>query len=96
MQVKLLTVKMCRIISEEGLGLDVVSGGELFTAIKAGFPMDDVIFHGNNKSLEEIELALSNDVGRIAVDNLDELAMIQEAAERLDKNKDFISHFSRN
>ncbi len=89
-----LTMKMCRIISEEGLGLDVVSGGELFTAIKAGFPMDDVIFHGNNKSLEEIELALSNDVGRIAVDNLDELAMIQEAAERLDKKTKILFRIS--
>lgn len=89
-----LTMKMCRIISEEGLGLDVVSGGELFTAIKAGFPMEDVIFHGNNKSLEEIELALSNDVGRIAVDNLDELAMIQEAAERLDKKTKILFRIS--
>jgi len=80
-----LTMRMCKIISEEGLGLDVASGGELYTAIKAGFPMQDVVFHGNNKSLEEIELALSHEVGRIAVDNLDELAMIQKTAERLDK-----------
>ena len=60
-----LTMKMCRIISEEGLGLDVVSGGELYTAIQVDFPMEDVIFHGNNKSLEEIELALSDDVGEL-------------------------------
>ena len=41
---------MCKIIESEGLGLDVVSGGELYIAIKAGFPMEKVLFHGNNKA----------------------------------------------
>ncbi len=80
-----LTMKMCKIIDSEGLGLDVVSGGELFTAIKAGFPMEDVVFHGNNKSSEEIHLALSNNVGRIVVDNLYELNMIQKVSEELNR-----------
>jgi len=49
-----LTMAMCKIIDNEGLGLDVVSGGELYTAIKAGFSMENVMFHGNNKSYEEL------------------------------------------
>ena len=45
-----LTIAMCNLINEEGLYLDVVSGGELYTAYKAGFPLDKVLFHGNNKT----------------------------------------------
>ena len=48
----------CRLAAEEGLGLDVVSGGELFTAQKAGFPMEKICFHGNNKTAEELEMAV--------------------------------------
>lgn len=81
-----LTMAMCKIIESEGLGLDVVSGGELYTAIKAGFPMDKVMLHGNNKSYEEIEMAIKNDVGRIIVDHIDELYMIEDIATRMDKN----------
>lgn len=66
-------MEMCRIINEEGLGLDVVSAGEIYTALKAGFPAERMYFHGNNKSSEELELALENSVGRIVVDNLTEL-----------------------
>lgn len=76
-----LTIEMCRIIEREGLGMDVVSGGELYTAIKAGFPMKKVIFHGNNKTLEEIEMAVKNNVGRIVVDNLYELELLNSVAQ---------------
>lgn len=69
---------MCRIIKEEGLGLDVVSGGELYTAASVDFPMEKVCFHGNNKTDDELSLALKHNVGRIIVDNIYEL-------ERLDK-----------
>lgn len=69
---------MCRIVKEEGIGLDVVSGGELYTALSVDFPMEKVCFHGNNKTNEELSLALKNKVGRIIVDNIYEL-------ERLDK-----------
>ena len=75
-----LTMAMCKIIEAEGLGLDVVSGGELYTAIKADFPMEKVIFHGNNKSYEELILAVTNNVGRIIVDNLYELEMLNHIA----------------
>jgi diaminopimelate decarboxylase len=72
---------MAALIKEEALGLDVVSGGELFIADSAEFPTDMVYFHGNNKSTEEIKTALSRHVGRIVVDGLDELARLTALAE---------------
>ena len=60
---------MARIIKREEIGMDVVSGGELYTALQVGFPMENIIFHGNNKTVDELELAIKNDVGRIVVDN---------------------------
>lgn len=69
-----------RIMKEEGMGIDVVSGGELYTAIQAGFPMENVYFHGNNKTAEELILALENGVGRIVVDNTYELEMLNRLA----------------
>jgi len=69
------------VLNEEGLGLDVVSGGELGIAQSVGFPLDRVYFHGNNKSAEEIRLALKWRVGRIVVDNFHELAMLDEMAD---------------
>ncbi|MGN0695946.1 MAG: diaminopimelate decarboxylase [Oscillospiraceae bacterium] len=71
-----------KIMNEEGMGVDVVSGGELYTALKAGFPMDRVCFHGNNKTDDEIALALENNVGRIVVDNIFELERLNEMAEK--------------
>lgn len=65
--------EICRIADDEGMGLDVVSGGELYTAAQAGFPMDRVYFHGNNKTIDELEMALEHGVGHIVVDNLYEL-----------------------
>ncbi len=75
-----LTKAMCKIIESEGLGLDVVSGGELFTAKEADFPMDKVIFHGNNKSFEELDMAIDFGVGRIVVDFEEEIGMIESLA----------------
>lgn len=69
-----------RIVKEEGLGADVVSGGELYTAIKADFPMDKIYFHGNNKTVEELEMAVENGVGHIIVDNIYELETLNEIA----------------
>jgi diaminopimelate decarboxylase len=68
------------IFTEEGLGLDVVSAGELGIAQSVGFPLDRVYLHGNNKSSEEINLALKWRVGRIVVDNFHELTMLAEIA----------------
>ena len=58
------------ITNSEGLGADVVSGGELYTALKAGFPADKIMMHGNNKLKSELSLALESGVGYIVVDSL--------------------------
>lgn len=73
-------LEMCRIVASEGDGLDVVSSGELYTALKAGFPMEKVGFHGNNKTDEELSFAVENGVGHIIVDNLSELHRLERIA----------------
>lgn len=78
----LCTMYTSRVVSEEGLGADSVSGGELYTLKKSGFPMDKVYFHGNNKTPDEIELALDFGVGHIVVDNRYELDLIEQLAEK--------------
>ncbi|MDI9217983.1 diaminopimelate decarboxylase [Clostridium tertium] len=80
-----LTLEMCRLIDREGLYLDVVSGGELYTAYKANFPMEKIYFHGNNKTLEEIEFGIKLGVGRFIVDNLWEMIKINEISEKYNK-----------
>ncbi|MBQ7975299.1 MAG: diaminopimelate decarboxylase [Clostridia bacterium] len=72
-------------VESEGLGVDVVSGGELYTAYKAGFPMEKVYFHGNNKTVSELELAVSLGVSHIVVDNADELQMLDSVSEKAGK-----------
>lgn len=76
---------MCALAAEEGLSLDVVSDGELFTALQAGFPAERIHFHGNNKTLEEIEMALDAEIGCFVVDNFNELHLLQAVA--TDKNR---------
>ncbi len=77
--------QMCRIMKEEGLGVDVVSIGELYTAMSVQFPADRICYHGNNKTAEEINLALDYGVGRIVVDNLDELSLLNDLAAKKGK-----------
>jgi len=72
-----LTLSMCKIIEREGLCMDVVSGGELYTAMKAKFPAERIELNGNNKSVEELELAVDYNIGRIIIDGLDELSLIE-------------------
>lgn len=86
----LLTVGMCRIIHDEGLGLDVVSGGELYTAVAAGFPAERIYFHGNNKSDAELEMAVDARVGRIVVDNVGELERLEAVARRAGRAVDVL------
>ncbi|MBQ8001027.1 MAG: diaminopimelate decarboxylase [Ruminococcus sp.] len=76
----LCTMYTGKLVADEGLGADVVSGGELYTLYKAGFPMDKVFFHGNNKTADEIELALNCGVGHFVVDNKTELDLINAMA----------------
>jgi diaminopimelate decarboxylase len=75
-----LCVAMARMVAEEGLGLDVASGGELYTALKAGFPTERIMFHGNNKSDAELRMGLENKVGRIVADSIEELERIDALA----------------
>ena len=74
------TKAMCRVVEEENMGLDVVSGGELYTALQADFPAKRIYFHGNNKSAQELAMALKAHVGRIIVDNFYELDLLNELA----------------
>jgi len=71
---------LLRLVADEGAGLDVVSGGELFAAAAAGFPRERIVVHGNNKRRDEVELALAERVGRIVLDNLDEIALVGRLA----------------
>ncbi|HEY3316569.1 MAG TPA: diaminopimelate decarboxylase [Bacillota bacterium] len=75
-----LNMTMARIAAQEGLGLDVVSGGELHTAVEAGFPTDRIVFHGNNKTPAELKLGIEVQVGRFIVDNLEELELLESLA----------------
>lgn len=76
----LLCMAVARIVMQEGYDMDVASAGELFTALKAGFPPQKLVFHGNNKSLMELQMAVQHDVGRIVVDNLLEMDMLERVA----------------
>lgn len=83
-----LTMAMCKLINEQGLYLDVVSGGELYTAYKSGFPLEKVYFHGNNKTYDEIELGVKLGVGRFIVDNIEEMTILNEIATKYNKKQD--------
>ncbi|MEN3358682.1 MAG: diaminopimelate decarboxylase [Mycobacteriales bacterium] len=76
------TTTVLRWIAEEGLGLDVCTGGELAVALRAGFPVDRIAMHGNNKSVSELERALDAGVGRIVVDSFAEIARLAWLAEQ--------------
>ncbi|MEH7403801.1 diaminopimelate decarboxylase [Gottfriedia acidiceleris] len=77
-----LCVEQARLIEREGLCLDVVSGGELYTALQAGYPAEKIHFHGNNKTIEEIDEALNAKIGCFVVDNFFELEVLQALAEQ--------------
>lgn len=85
-----LTLAMCKIIQDEGLGLDVVSGGELYTALQANFPPAHIYFHGNNKSREELSMAINAGVGRIVVDNFYEISVLNELAKEKNQHVDIL------
>lgn len=74
------SIAMYQLAAEEKLSLDVVSGGELFTAIRAGFPVERIHFHGNNKSDEEIMFAITSKIGCIVVDNFHEIDRLKAIA----------------
>lgn len=80
-----LNIGLCKLMAQEGIGLDVVSAGELYTAMQANFPANKIVFNGNNKSIQELEMALNYGVERIIVDNFDEIGRLAAVAKRLGK-----------
>ena len=86
----LSAIFMYKIAKEEGLGADVVSGGELYTALKSGFDPKDICFHGNNKSYEELKMAVENNVGIIAADSKEELDALNTLAKENGKKVNVI------
>jgi diaminopimelate decarboxylase len=78
-----LCTAVARWVADEGLSMDVCTGGELAVALRAGFPPQRLLFHGNNKSVPEIERAVGAGVGRFVVDSFDELVRVAAVADRL-------------
>lgn len=85
-----MTKAICRILSSEGFGFDLVSGGEIYTAHSAGVDMSTCLFNGNNKSYDELEMALNVGVGTISVDNFLELALLNQLALTNNKKVDIL------
>ncbi len=81
----LSAIGMYKIASEEGIGVDVVSGGELYTALKAGFNPENICFHGNNKSYDELDMAVKENVGLICCDSHFELDILNSLGEKYGK-----------
>lgn len=84
------TLAMLKIIEKQGFSLDVVSDGELYTAIKADFPAEHIEMNGNNKSIEELEMAIDYGVGRIIIDSLQEVDLIAAIAKEKQKVVDVL------
>src|SRR3972149_887604 len=78
----------CRIAHEEGLGVDVASGGELYTALRAGVPASNLVFPRRNKTADEVEYGLRAGIGRFVVDNQYELDLLEAYAARLGSRAD--------
>ncbi len=86
----LCTLATSAILSKEGFGFDVVSAGEIYTVYKSGAPMDKVLFNGNNKTFDELNLALDLGVSRISADNFFELSLLNEIAKSKNKTADIL------
>lgn len=83
-----LNTAMCKIVESEGLGLDVVSGGELYVAQNAGFNMKNVYFHGNNKTPADLKMAVEAGIGRVVIDSANEIQLLAKIAADLGKVQD--------
>ena len=81
----LMTGAIAQILSSEGFGFDVVSMGEIYTLLNAGITLENVSFNGNNKSVEELEFALDNNIDHISVDNFYELKILNAIAKEKSK-----------
>jgi len=81
---------LVQLMAEEGMSLDVVSSGEILTAVRSGFPMDRVFFHSNNKTRKDLEFALEQGVGTIVVDQFTELQLLSEIASSRGHDQDIL------
>ncbi|MFD1039231.1 diaminopimelate decarboxylase [Virgibacillus byunsanensis] len=84
------SIAMLQVVKQEGLSLDVVSEGELFTALQAEFPVEKIHLHGNNKSFHELTMAIENNIGCIVVDNFYEIQMIEKLLQEHNKEIDIL------
>jgi diaminopimelate decarboxylase len=84
------SVAILQVAHQEGLSLDVVSEGELHTALEAGFPVEKIHMHGNNKSIRELEMAVKNNIGCIVVDNFYEIDLLQAILKEQNKTIDVL------
>src|SRR5690625_1010044 len=84
------SVAMLQVMEQEDMHLDVVSGGELYTALQANFPADRIHMHGNNKSLQELSMAIENNIGCIVVDNFYEIQLLESLLKEMNKNVDIL------
>ena len=82
-----LTMGMIKLVDSKGLDLDVVSGGEMYTAYKAGFPMEKVHLHGNNKTINELEMAVDFGIKEIVIDNEDEIEKLEKICRQKGKKQ---------
>lgn len=88
------TRAICRLMQEEDMGLDVVSAGELYTALSVNFPVNRIYFHGNNKSPQELQMAIEAGVHRIVADSFYELELLNSIAAGLGKKADILLRLS--
>ena len=85
---------LAKLFLEEGMGFDVVSGGELATTVSAGIPMDEVYFHGNNKTPQELEEALEHSIGWVVVDSFHEIELLDRLAGEAGKTQNILIRVS--
>ena len=79
------SIAMLQVVKQEGLSLDVVSEGELYTALQADFPVEKIHFHGNNKSREELEMAIEHNIGCVVIDNFYEIELLEQLLKKHNK-----------
>ncbi|AVQ99284.1 diaminopimelate decarboxylase [Oceanobacillus iheyensis] len=84
------SIAMLQVIQQEGLCLDVVSEGELYTAVEAGFPSERIHMHGNNKSRQELQMAIEQNIGCIVLDNFYEIELLGELLDQQNKEMDVL------
>ena len=86
----LCTSAITKLLDSEGFGFDTVSIGEIYTVLNSGVSLSKVLFNGNNKTEEELDFAIKNDIGRISVDNFVEVKLISKIAGRYNKHVDVL------